>query len=457
MSTLEKRGFYFSTMNNSYFYDDTTGNVSVVDKVPNKRVVFGKQRYEFKAANREEIEKFIHENGFRQLILIVTENCNLRCKYCVYSGNYENSRTHNYFKMDSSIAKEAVFKYLSSISNIKKKKPFLIPIIGFYGGEPLLNYALIKEIVTYSKQIYNGEIYFNMTTNATLLDEEKIEFLVHNNFLLSISLNGYKEENDRMRVYANNKGTFDDVMEKIRYIKTKYPDYYRTNCQIIGVYDVGTDLHKLREFYSTNELVKNKLTMLLQVSDVCTDWYDQYSDDQKNNFKKQLKELKQIFIKKVMNGEKLDPVLRLLFALPLYEIINRPLNVSIQELRPSFLPFTGTCVPGTKIAVDTKGILHSCEKVNDKMPIGTTKKWIDFEKITETLDRYNKHVGPGCINCPIQRFCPTCYRVLLTAQGEFNRKQMKPCQKLIEEKQRIFELAYTLMEKNVNLGNILER
>ncbi|WP_241735418.1 hypothetical protein [Anoxybacillus flavithermus] len=67
---MEKRGFYFSTMNNSYFYDDTTGNVSVVDKVPNKRVVFGKQRYEFKAANREEIEKFIHENGFRQLILI---------------------------------------------------------------------------------------------------------------------------------------------------------------------------------------------------------------------------------------------------------------------------------------------------------------------------------------------------------------------------------------------------
>ncbi|PGS25319.1 radical SAM protein, partial [Bacillus thuringiensis] len=109
---------------------------------------------------------------------MVTESCNLRCKYCLYSGEYDNNRTHNYFKMQTGTAKEAVFKYLASVTKIKQNKPFTIPMIGFYGGEPLLNYELIKDIVSYAKEVYNGKIYFNITTNATLLNEKKIKFLI---------------------------------------------------------------------------------------------------------------------------------------------------------------------------------------------------------------------------------------------------------------------------------------
>lgn len=452
---MKERGFYFKTSKSTYFYNDVSGNVELADNSKPEQLVFGKEKVTPKAIDKKNLCNFINNNGFSQLILIVTESCNLRCKYCLYSGEYDNNRTHNYFKMQTGTAKEAVFKYLASVTKIKQNKPFTIPMIGFYGGEPLLNYELIKDIVSYAKEVYNGKIYFNITTNATLLNEKKIKFLIENNFFLSISLNGYKEENDRMRVFANNKGTFEVIMSKLRFIKENYPDYFRSKLQIIDVFDIGTDLYKLKNFYQSNELVKNKISILLQVSDVGTDWYDQYTDTDKEKFNNQIHTLREEFKEKVITGEKLDPLSRLLFALPIYEIINRPVNAPIKELKPEFLPYTGTCVPGTKVAVDTKGVLHSCEKVNDKMPIGTVRGWLDIDVIAESLEKYNQYMGTQCINCPIHRLCPTCFRNFIDNEGGFDRELSKPCKEFMNEKKNAFKTTYTLLEQGIKLDGIL--
>ena len=78
--------------------------------------------------------------------------------------------------------------------------------IGFYGGEPLLEFERMKEIVAFAEQLAadNGvELRFNVTTNGTLLSEEKIHYLVAHKFAVMISLDGNKESHDRYRVFKN--------------------------------------------------------------------------------------------------------------------------------------------------------------------------------------------------------------------------------------------------------------
>ena len=145
----------------------------------------------------------------------MTQNCNFRCKYCVYSGA-ENSyqRVHSNKVMNWNTARKAIdFLWEHSIDSKDVN-------IGFYGGEPLLEFDLIKKAIEYSRKKFMGkEISFSMTTNGTLLTEEIIRFLSKNKVQLVISLDGAKEINDENRVFKNGSGTYDRVIRKIDLIK----------------------------------------------------------------------------------------------------------------------------------------------------------------------------------------------------------------------------------------------
>ena len=86
--------------------------------------------------------------------------------------------------MSWSIAKRAI-DFLMAHSKAEKKVN-----INFYGGEPIINFSLIRQCVDYIEEYYFDRIYqFNMTTNLSLLDDEKLEFFVLHNFKLLVSLN----------------------------------------------------------------------------------------------------------------------------------------------------------------------------------------------------------------------------------------------------------------------------
>lgn len=128
---------------------------------------------EIKHAAADQIEDYM-KNNVHQLILQVTQNCNLRCKYCVYSGSYVN-RVHTKKRMSIETAKKAVDFYHKHNSNLENG------LISFYGGEPLLEIKLIREIIDYSNKVFEGKkVKYNMTTNATLLTDEIVDFLYEN-------------------------------------------------------------------------------------------------------------------------------------------------------------------------------------------------------------------------------------------------------------------------------------
>lgn len=146
------------------------------------------------------------------LTLMISQECNLRCKYCYgKDGEYSNKG-----KMDFSIAKRAINYFLDQAPSDKLS-------ICFFGGEPLLNFDLIKEVVAYTREIEKKtekKFTFSMTTNATLINDEIREFIKEINMSMTVSIDGAREMNDANRFYANKHGIYDDIRKNISDINT---------------------------------------------------------------------------------------------------------------------------------------------------------------------------------------------------------------------------------------------
>lgn len=143
-------------------------------------------------------------------LLKPTNNCNLRCKYCFIDGDYKSSSP----KMDMQIAEMAFNK----ISTIVKSKNHRSCNILWHGGEPMLwgltNYLnLFKTIESRHSDI---KFQHSIQTNLLLLDEQWLDFFIRNSFHVSTSLDGTKRFHDLNRKYINGKGSFEDVLIKIK-------------------------------------------------------------------------------------------------------------------------------------------------------------------------------------------------------------------------------------------------
>ncbi len=150
------------------------------------------------------IERFKHLLlGTSLHIISLTRECNLNCDYCFVEKNNG--------KMDIETAKKVVDFIFQSPS------PFLI--IEFTGGEPLLNFDVLKFIVEYSKQKAretNKKIFFTLTTNATIVNDEIFSFLKNNNVNVTVSIDGPKEIHDKHR---NN--SYEIVVNNIKKFKER--------------------------------------------------------------------------------------------------------------------------------------------------------------------------------------------------------------------------------------------
>lgn len=269
----------FRTRNQYYFYDANTCSIirineTMYDILKNKENFLEleqlKKLYENGFLQSKEdiiiehpassgIESYLDE-GMQQLILQLTQNCNLRCKYCVYSGSYKN-RVHTNKRMTFEIAKEAIdYYYLHS-------RAADVVRIGLYGGEPLLEFDLIKKITEYCEKIFAGkELRINMTTNATLLNEKIVDFLQKHNFDLMISLDGPESVQNKSRVFADNShGTFDVIIQKIEMIQKLYPQYL-DKISFNAVIDEQNDFACSSNFF-TYDFLKDAVVTAAGVSD----------------------------------------------------------------------------------------------------------------------------------------------------------------------------------------------
>ena len=200
------------------------------------------------------------QHRIRDVILQVTQNCNLRCGYCTYGGNYKN-RTHSLKTMNFELAKKAID---FGVERSQESSDF---VVSFYGGEPLLAFNLIKKCVAYAKENIQGkELHFNMTTNGTLLTTEIMDFLVENRFQLLISLDGDKESHDANRVFKSGKGSFDLIMQNVRNFKARHPSYVAEHVQFNTVINPKTNPSCFDEFFSVSSVFQDTHIMFNEVA-----------------------------------------------------------------------------------------------------------------------------------------------------------------------------------------------
>ena len=172
-----------------------------------------------------------------QLVFEVTDACNLKCKYCAY-GEFYGDFDKRENKMLSVSQAIRLFDYLNQYWNSERNtSPESFMYISFYGGEPLMNFNFIKEIVEYVETRLvcpRRKFLFSMTTNAILL-HRYMDYLVEHDFHILISLDG-NEKNDSYRVDHHGNSSFERVVKNVDLLREKHSGYFDKNISFNSVF-----------------------------------------------------------------------------------------------------------------------------------------------------------------------------------------------------------------------------
>lgn len=154
----------------------------------------------------------------KAICLHVAHDCNLRCKYCFAgTGSFGGSRT----MMNLETGKKGIDFVLESSGHRDHCE------VDFFGGEPLLNFGLVKDLVEYGRKAgatRGKTIKFTLTTNGVLLNDKIQEFLEQEDISVVLSLDGRPEVHDRMRPYADGRGSYARVTPLIKQFAAKRPE-----------------------------------------------------------------------------------------------------------------------------------------------------------------------------------------------------------------------------------------
>ena len=344
------------------------------------------------------------ERKIEKITLQLTQDCNFRCKYCIYSEEINTKqRIHSQKNMTWETAKKAIDFYLDhSVDSLKRN-------VGFYGGEPLLQFELLKRVVEYSKERLKGKpLSFTITTNGSLLTDKVVEFLDGNNINTLISLDGPKEVNDKNRVFKNGYGTYETVIDNINKIKKHYPLFYK-KISINMVVDPNNDVDC--------------------INTVAVDLDDFNSNNISTNFIDNTDEQVVASNKFVMKSE-YQNFLAYLSHFSLYPKVNlsplgrNNLTTVLSDIQRFYaaqeLPYQtapgGPCVPGkNRLFINVDEELYPCERVNETghMCIGTLDNGFDYKKAAGILN-IGSLTTENCKNCWAIRHCNMCAKIIDT-------------------------------------------
>ena len=146
----------------------------------------------------------------KALCLHIAHDCNLACKYCfAEEGEYHGRRA----LMSFEVGKKALDFLIANSGNRRNLE------VDFFGGEPLMNWQVVKDLVAYGREqekIHDKNFRFTITTNGVLLNDEIQEFVNKEMDNVVLSLDGRQEVNDHMRPFRNGKGSYDLIVPKFR-------------------------------------------------------------------------------------------------------------------------------------------------------------------------------------------------------------------------------------------------
>jgi uncharacterized protein len=347
----------------------------------------------------------LKSRGPEMLVLGITEACNFRCDYCYYSGGYPDSRTHADRTIDNHTAVAAIEWYFGFSRPDYR--------IGFYGGEPLLHFSLLKEIVALAERKRGGGcwVIFALTTNGSLLTGDVCDFLAERDFETFVSLDGPEAVHDRYRKDACGNPTFSRIIDNLQRFRERHTDYFDRQVNYSMTIVPPDPLDEIVQFMNRNTWLlggktpkvssvrlfsgNDGLSPLVLPEDCSFDFtsvWDRY-------------------IESSVRGAVPDPFSRAVCEASITRIHRRPMN------QPGHLVTTGgQCTPGKRCYVDTGGKFHMCERVNAFFPVGSVAEGYDLDAISGYLTSYAELIGSRCSECWAVRLCNKCIPML--SEGE---------------------------------------
>lgn len=336
----------------------------------------------------------------QNVILQVTQNCNFKCRYCSFSGEGYLDRTRKNISMSWEIAKKSIDYVL--LRNIECNHI----TFSFYGGEPLIEYDLIKKCIEYiTDKAYGKTLNFSMTINGYLLNDEIINFFIKHKVKLTFSIDGPKIIHDKnRRLLGTGEGTFDVIINNLKKIYDLDFNFFKS-ISVNAVWDLEEDYDKVLDFFNSHYLLK-ELNVVIEV--VNSGRINTAFTITKENLEKQSK-----FICKCILAN--------------INLIDMEKNIQYKRIIDSYIKFcssfeemdnlskeihhSGPCIPGYhRLFIDVNGNFLPCEKISgnsEVMKIGNIYKGFNIQKIKELLN-IGKLTENECKNCWAINLCSIC-------------------------------------------------
>jgi uncharacterized protein len=327
---------------------------------------------------------------------LLTEDCNLHCKYCYEDGNHNK----NTIKFENAkIFIDSLFNNKDMISyliEIKKRLEFNNIILDFLGGEVLLHYELIDKIIEYfvfklntegAPNYNNTSFRINMCTNGTLLKNEEIKkFLLKwkNVLCLGISIDGVEELHNFNRIDANNKGTWIDAVNSYKWISNN-----------VSAFSMKSTLNKqsINYIYPSIKFFYEEL---------------------------HIKEINQNFVGEPMDltEQDYDNINRQLELCTNYCLTNKDIIYSMFFNRPSIIHENSGCGIGNSIYLSPDNNFYPCVRCTNVSQnndqefslghiVGSTIQ-LNFEKIDKLQNYKIKTYDEECLSCDVGSNCQIC-------------------------------------------------
>lgn len=202
-----------------------------------------KQFGKFDSPMPEPILRNAETSPIKSMCLNVAHDCNLRCSYCfAETGEFHGGRMLMSAETGK-LALDFLVKHSASRKNLE---------VDLFGGEPLMNFEVVKEIVKYGREIektFGKQIHFTITTNGVALNDEISQFINDEMFNLVLSLDGRREVHDKLRITPNGGGSYDIIVPKMQKLIAQRGDkeHYIRGTFTANNLDFTNDVKAIRE------------------------------------------------------------------------------------------------------------------------------------------------------------------------------------------------------------------
>jgi len=350
-----------------------------------------------------------------QLLFEVTDSCNLKCKYCAFGEFYSDFDERKNHNLTFKKAKNLIDYYV----NLRKSANYMSYdselSIGFYGGEPLVNFDLITKIIEYIEKVVPRTRY-TATTNGVLL-HKYMDYLKEKSFNLLISLDG-NEYNDSYRVFHDGTSSFSKVVENVRKFQTKYPEYFSSNVRF------NTVLHNRNSVSEAFEFIHREFNKYPFIAEINP---NRIREDRKEEFSRTFQNARDSFDEANSCGlftkeiETLEPKARDISEF-LFKFSGNKFHTynDLFEGQKPLMP-TATCAPfSRKIYLTVNGKITFCERIGHQYingHVNDDKVELDFEEIADKVNAYYQNINKQCSRCGRAEICSVCMYTMPVKDG----------------------------------------